>query len=185
MEDGGQKVEPLDDCRRGQILALPVAKASNCWNRQARELQVCDGIAKQCRDMACPVSVAMSHAFVTVALDQGSEHEGVQGPDVDMTHFAHFDPGFLEPRAAKTGSVKCSDNPLAVDQLADPVLLGPAATHAIRQWPSCCGIFGIFGGLYTVHKTNSEMRRSRHWPRIGPKSLLNFCDGGPSLAVSA
>lgn len=90
------------------------AKASNCWSRQARELQVCDGVAKKCGDMACPVSVTVSHAFVTVALNQSSEHEAVQGLNVDMTLFARFDRGFLEPGVGKTSDVKCSDNPLAL-----------------------------------------------------------------------
>ncbi|GBR44482.1 hypothetical protein GRO01_02140 [Gluconobacter roseus NBRC 3990] len=114
--------------------------------------------------MACPVSLAVSHAFVTVALNQGSEHEAIQGPDVDMTPFAHFDRGFLEPRAGKTGGVKCSGDPLAADRLAGPVLLGPPAIHAIRQRASCCRIFGILGGLYTGHETESSL--VQNWSKI-------------------
>lgn len=127
------------------------AKASNRWNRQAGELQVCDGVAKECRNMACPVSVAVRHEFVTVALNQGSEHEAaVQGLDVDMTLFARFDRGFLESGVGKAGGVKCSDHPLAFDQLAGSVLPAAPATHAVRlpvvlsqdhwhSWPILCG----------------------------------------------
>ncbi|AQS89884.1 hypothetical protein A0U94_01725 [Gluconobacter albidus] len=141
------------------------AKASNCWSRQARELQVCDGVAKRCGDMACPVSVAVRHAFVTVALNQGLEHEAVQGLDVDMTLFTRFDRGFLESGVGKTSDIKCSDNPLAFEQLGGPVLLAPRQLTPSGCRSSCRRIVGILGRFCAGHAINSEIRRNHHWSK--------------------